>query len=193
MEQVPQITLSPVAQDVTIFITEWGQGFHIDWYTRQFDDITKDMVRKTHCIDDRFLWDDSITVGRMLNPEQFHFAENDVELVRFLITVDENPALHFPTTTNITDIRSWFELGNQESYAFSLAELMGPFRKLIRLKNRKKNFIDFGVWTQNFYSILVSLANSEYFYVKSKCKGKFLLSHFVFFYFRESKTCCSWR
>ena len=41
----------------------------------------------------------------------------------------------FPTPRNITDIRSWFGLVNQVSYAFSMAERMLPFRELLNPGN----------------------------------------------------------
>lgn len=45
--------------------------------------------------------------------------------------------LNFLTPTNITGIRSWFGLVNQVSFAFSQAEIMAPFRELLRTKDRK--------------------------------------------------------
>ena len=40
--------------------------------------------------------------------------------------------LDFPAPRNITDVRSWFGLVNQVSYAFSMAEKMLPFRQLLK-------------------------------------------------------------
>ena len=107
------LTLSPSARDATTFITEWGryrylrapQGFQTsgDAYTRRFDDITIDMPRKTRCIDDTILWDESIETsfwhtidyishcgsnGIVFNPQKFHFAEKEVEFAGFRITED---------------------------------------------------------------------------------------------------------
>ena len=163
------LPLSIAARDATIFITEWGryrylrapQGFHAsgDGYTRRFDDITVDTPRKTRCIDDTLLWDNTMesafwhTVnyithcgknGIVFNPDKFHFACNEVEFAGFVITADGvkptkkmiEAILQFPTPTNITDVRSWFGLVNQVSYAFSQAEIMTPFRELLRTKNR---------------------------------------------------------
>ena len=45
--------------------------------------------------------------------------------------------LHFPTSTNITSVRSRFGLVNQVSYAFAQAEIMACFRELLKTKNRK--------------------------------------------------------
>ena len=40
--------------------------------------------------------------------------------------------LEFPTPQKLTDIRSWFGLVNQVSYAFSIADKMQPFRDLLK-------------------------------------------------------------
>lgn len=40
--------------------------------------------------------------------------------------------LAFPTPKNITDVRSWFGLINQVSYAFSMTDRMLPFRQLLK-------------------------------------------------------------
>lgn len=138
------------------------QGFHAsgDGYTRRFDDITVDIPRKTRCIDDTLLWDgttdsafwhtlDYITHcgrnGIVFNPDKFKFACDEVEFAGFIITADgikpskkmTEAILNFPTPTNITGVRSWFGLVNQVSYAFSQAEVMAPFRELLRTKDRK--------------------------------------------------------
>ena len=118
------------------------------------------MVRKTRCIDDSLLWDDSIessfwhtieyinhcaNKGIVFNPDKFRFAEMEVEFAGFQVTANgvkptkrmTETILNFPTPTNITGVRSWFGLVNQVSYAFSQAEVMDPFRELLRTKNRK--------------------------------------------------------
>ena len=38
----------------------------------------------------------------------------------------------FPTPSNVTDIRSWFGLVNQVTYAFAVANHMRPFRDLLK-------------------------------------------------------------
>ncbi|XP_060605955.1 uncharacterized protein LOC132758355 [Ruditapes philippinarum] len=40
--------------------------------------------------------------------------------------------MDFPTPRNITDVRSWFGLVNQVSYAFSMTDKMLPFRELLK-------------------------------------------------------------
>ena len=126
-----------------------------DGYSRRFDEIVADIPRKTKCVDDTLMWSDSIqeaffqavewldTCGRQgitLNPSKFVFAKDTVEFAGFEITpttVRPCPSYltaiqNFPTPRNITDIRSWFGLINQVSYAFASAERMLPFRQLLK-------------------------------------------------------------
>ncbi len=42
----------------------------------------------------------------------------------------------FPTPQNLTDVRSWFGLVNQVSYAFSMTDVMLPFRELLKPSNK---------------------------------------------------------
>ena len=78
--------------------------------------------------------------GITLNPEKFIFVQDVVEFAGFEITHDTvrpckrflRAITEFPTPKNITDIRSWFGLLNQVSYAFSIAERMLPFRNLLK-------------------------------------------------------------
>ena len=68
------------------------------------------------------------------------FAQHTVEFAGFEITptaVRPCPQFlkaicDFPTPINITDIRSWFGLINQVSYAFASAERMLPFCALLK-------------------------------------------------------------
>jgi len=63
-----------------------------------------------------------------------------LKLTGFEITLDNvcpakkylDAMYNFPTPTNITDIRSWFGLVKQASYAFASAEHMMPFRLLLK-------------------------------------------------------------
>ena len=41
---------------------------------------------------------------------------------------------NFPTPTNVTGVRYWFGLINQEAYASFQAEVMVPFRELLKSK-----------------------------------------------------------
>ena len=130
-----------------------------DGYTRRYDEIVADIGDKTKCVDDTLLWSDTIEGsyfqavqwldicgrnGIILNPEKFVFSAPTVDFAGFTITMtDVRPCSRyleairdFPQPHNITDIRSWFRLVNQVAYAFSMAERMHPFRKL--LKNGKR-------------------------------------------------------
>lgn len=126
-----------------------------DGYSRRFDEIVSDIPQKTKCVDDALLWSESIeqaffhavewldTCGRngvTLNPTKFVFAKKTVEFAGFEITPDSvrpcprflEAIQNFPTPHNITDVRSWFGLINQVSYAFAMTERMLPFRKLLK-------------------------------------------------------------
>ena len=78
--------------------------------------------------------------GITLNPEKFVFSSPVVDFAGFTITMDSvlpcpkysDAILNFPVPRNIHDIRSWFGLVNQVSYAFSMAERMLPFRALLK-------------------------------------------------------------
>ena len=128
-----------------------------DGYTRRYDALVTDIPNKTKCIDDALLWADSIEEnyhqvvewldicgrnGITLNPTKFHFGMDTVEFAGFTIGPNEvKPAAHFyeaiqnfPTPQSITDIRSWFGLVNQVAYTFSMAEVMRPFRDLLKPK-----------------------------------------------------------
>ena len=130
-----------------------------DGYTRRYDELTASIPNKTKCIDDTLLWSDTIeesffqaaqwldTCGKhgiTLNPTKFHFAKDEVEFAGFEITKDTvrpckkyiKAIADFPTPQNLTDIRSWFGLVNQVSYAFSMADTMLPFRELLKPSNK---------------------------------------------------------
>ena len=132
-----------------------------DGYTRRYDEILANAKLShknyTKCIDDALLWSKSIedsfwkTVewleiagknGIILNPqpEKFEFAEDEVEFAGFEITSDSvrpcskylKAIREFPTPKSITNVRAWFGVINQVSYAFSMTEYMQPFRELLK-------------------------------------------------------------
>lgn len=126
-----------------------------DAYSRRFDEIVADIPHFTKCIDDTLLWADNLEEsffqtcrwldicgqnGITLNPDKFTFGQDTVEFAGFEITLDSvrpcrkylQAILDFPTPQNITDIRSWFGLLNQVSYAFCMADRMLPFRELLK-------------------------------------------------------------
>ena len=126
-----------------------------DGYTRRYDEIVADITQKTKCIDDALLWADDIEDsfwmavnwldrtgknGITLNPTKFVFAADEVEFAGFEVTLDDvrpcekylQTIRDFPTPKNRTDIRSWFGLVNQVSYAFSMTQQMEPFRRYLK-------------------------------------------------------------
>ena len=126
-----------------------------DGYSRRFDEIVSHIPNKTKCIDDTLLWADNLTEsffqavewldicghnGIILNPDKFVFGADTVEFAGFQITSTNvrpckkylDAIRDFPTPTNITDVRSWFGLINQVSYAFAATERMLPFRQLLK-------------------------------------------------------------
>jgi len=130
-----------------------------DAYSRRFDEIVADFPHKTKCIDDTLMWTDSIEQsffqavewldlcgknGIILNPSKFKFAKTTVDFAGFEITpTTVQPCArfleaiqNFPRPQTITDIRSWFGLINQVSYAFAAAERMLPFRDLLKQGKR---------------------------------------------------------
>ena len=142
-----------------------------DGYTRRYDEIVAEIPNKTKCVDDALLWADTLeesfyqTVqwldicgrhGITLNPEKFVLGCDTVEFAGFEITPDRvlpskkhSQAIRdFPTPTNITDIRSWFGLINQVSFAFSMADKMLPFRELLKPGTPFK-------WDDNLNSLFV--------------------------------------
>ena len=130
-----------------------------DGYSRRYDEIVCTVPDKTKCVDDTLLWSDTIEEsyfqaarwldicgrhGITLNPDKFQFASDEVEFAGFEITSNTvrpckkylKAISDFPTPQNITDVRSWFGLVNQVSYAFSMADQMLPFRDLLKPSNK---------------------------------------------------------
>ena len=130
-----------------------------DGYTRRYDEIASSIPNHTKCVDDALLWSDTIEEsffqacnwldlcgrnGITLNPEKFRFAQDEVEFAGFEITTDTvrpckkyiRAISDFPTPQNLTDVRSWFGLINQVSYAFSTTDTMLPFRELLKPSNK---------------------------------------------------------
>lgn len=128
-----------------------------DGYSRRFDEIVSDFPDKIKVIDDALLWSDDLESsffqackwldicgrnGIIQNPTKFMFGKDTVEFSGFEITSDNvrpapamlNAISDFPVPKNLTDIRSWFGLVNQVSYAFSMTDKMLPFRELLTPK-----------------------------------------------------------
>ena len=126
-----------------------------DGYSRRFDELVSHIPNKTKCIDDTLLWSDNLTEsffqavtwldlcghhGITLNPDKFVFGADTVEFTGFEIMPHSvrpskkylDTIRNFPTPANTTDIRSWFGLVNQVSYAFATADRMLPLRELLK-------------------------------------------------------------
>ena len=163
-----------------------------DGYTCRFDEIIMDFPQKTKCVDDTLLWTNSIeeaffnTVkfldlcgrnGIVLNPTKFVFAQPTVDFAGFQITpTSVKPSLRsleaikdFPTPKNITDVRSWFGLINQVSYAFASADRMLPFRNLLKpgIPFIWNNHLD-DLFTESKSIIVQEISDGVEIYDKSK-------------------------
>ena len=126
-----------------------------DSYSRRFDEIVSNFHNQIKVIDDALLWSDTLEGcffrtcewldicgknGIIQNPSKFVFGSDTVEFSGFEINptnVRPSPNMmkaiaDFPTPKNITDIRSWFGLVNQVTYAFSMTDKMAPFRELLK-------------------------------------------------------------
>jgi len=153
----------------TTFITPWGryryrvapQGFLAsgDAYSRRFDEIIRDVERKTKCVDDTLMWDDYLTEywwrmidflillgdnGVILNQDKFQFAQRTVDFAGFQISEKSIKPSHkfisaiseFPTPSKLTDVRSWFGLVNQVAHYDKLSNIMKPFKHLLSPKTK---------------------------------------------------------
>jgi len=140
-----------------------------DGYSRRMDEILSDTPNFTKCIDDTLLWADNLessffqaveflglcsSNGITLNPEKFQFGVDVATFAGFEITMDSvKPCSNFlesiekfPTPQNIHDIRSWFGLINQVSYAFASSTFLQPFRHLLQPSTPF-------IWTNNLNQI----------------------------------------
>ena len=136
-----------------------GAHWSGDAFTQRYDEVTKDVENIAKCVDDAVLWANDIAgafaqvcdymtlLGRngiVLNPDKFKFARLNVDFAGFTITSDSvkpcdeylEGILKFPAPTDISGARSFFGLVNQASYAFSMREVMQPFRDLLKKGNK---------------------------------------------------------
>jgi len=137
------------------------QGFLAsgDSYARRFDEIITDVERKTKCVNDTLMWDESLEEhwwrmtdflmllannGVILNRQKFQFAQESVNFAGSYITEHSikplqkfiDPILRFPTPSKLTDIRSWFGLVNQVSHYDKLSSIKEPFKHLLSPKTK---------------------------------------------------------
>ena len=81
--------------------------------------------------------------GIILSPSKFGFCQKELEFVGFWLGEDSikpspdtlKAITEFLRPTNITDIRSFFGLIEQVSFAFSKTAVMLPFRELLSPKS----------------------------------------------------------
>ena len=133
-----------------------------DIYTRRYDDIISDVPRKGKIVDDTLLYDSTITEafhhtfdylklcaenGITLNPKKFRFCRREVEFCGYLVgwegfrpcdeMISAIKNFPMPDEPTITDIRAWFGVVNQLAPFIANAEIMSPFRDLLKSKNLK--------------------------------------------------------
>ena len=133
------------------------QGFLAsgDAYTKRFDDITEGIENKTRCVDDSLLWEDTVegsfwsTVryidlcargGVVFNPKKFVFCRDEVDFAGFTIGKTSlrptagllRSIAEFPVPKTISEVRGWFGLVGQVSYAYQTSQVMDPFRDLLK-------------------------------------------------------------
>ena len=130
-----------------------------DAYTHRYDQVTRDFPHPfTRCVDDCLPWTNSIEDmffvvceyltltgkhGIIQSPSKFVFCQKELEFVGFWLGEDSikpspetlKAITEFPRPTNITDIRSFFGLVEQVSFAFSKTAVMAPFRELLSPKS----------------------------------------------------------
>ena len=159
------IPIHPDNQKHTSFLTPWGryqyrstpQG-HLaagDGYTQRYDEITADFPDYKRCVDDTYLWAESIREnflmtcqyitlcsnnGIVFNVDKFQFCKREVEFLGYTLTeygmkLTQNmlsSILEFPRPVDISGIRGWFGLVEQVAWAFSKTKEMEPFRALLK-------------------------------------------------------------
>ena len=126
-----------------------------DAYTRRYDEIVKDVLRKVKIIDDTLLYDNTIEGaffsawdyltlcaenGIVINVAKFKFCRARVDFAGLSITPTGTAPSEkilsviqdFPKPTDITGARSWFGLVNQISWAYAISPIMEPFREAIK-------------------------------------------------------------
>ena len=125
-----------------------------DGFSRRFDEIVSHVPNKTKCVDNTLLWSDNLSDsftqavdlldlcrhhGIILHKDKFVFGANTAEFAGSEITPDSvhpyekylDAICNFPTPANLMDMRSWFGLINQVSYAFAVTDCMLPFCQLL--------------------------------------------------------------
>ena len=133
-----------------------------DAYTHRYNQITSNIDRHIKVIDDSLLWSNNIhgawtdvtnflsTVGSrgvILNSNKFRFFTRKAMFASFQLGDGAIKPLEkhvtvicdFPEPKSLTDMRSFFALCEQVSYAYTIKEQLKPFHELV--KTKEKNFI----------------------------------------------------
>ena len=136
-------------------VTPQGYLASGDGYTQRFSNITAKIPNKRTIIDDTVLWSQNVEqnfydvcqmletcnqAGLIFNSDKFQFAQDTVEFAGLEITENGvrpsrkflKSIKDFPRPTNISEVRSFFGMVNQVSYAFAMSETMKDFRHLLR-------------------------------------------------------------
>ena len=138
-----------------------GYGSSTDGYTMRTDEILASVPGKPDnqdyekVVDDIIQWSGNLEEsfyricnilsygsksGMLFCPKKFQFAKDEVEYVGFMIGKDGirptdkyiEAIKNFPSPTCISEVRSWFGLINQVTYAFAKSDVMAPFRPLLQ-------------------------------------------------------------
>ena len=148
-----------------------------DAYTHRYDQITMGVRRHIKVIDDSLLWSTDMqqawddvtnflsTVGQrgvVLNETKFHFAERQADFAGFKLADGTLRPLEkhieairmFPEPRSLTDLRSFFALCEQVSYAYTIKEQLNPFRELIKTKDKKTFY-----WDEQLKNLFVNTRN----------------------------------
>ena len=130
-----------------------------DAYTYRYDDLTREVKDKVKCVDDTCLFKltieeaffhcwDYLTLcaknGIVINEEKFQFCRDYITFAGLNITptgIQPSDELlqaikDFPPPRDITGARSWFGLVNQASWAYSISDIMQPFRELVKQNSK---------------------------------------------------------
>ena len=159
-----------------------------DKYTSRYDTVIQSIPRKLKCVDDTLLYDKSIEDafyhtfdylytcakhGIIINASKFKFCQEEINFAGFVITPHGikpsestlRAIQEFPTPKSITDVRSWFGLVRQVSYAHAVSDYLAPFRGLLKHSaGSKPKFL----WNSNLQRIF---DESKLLLVKSVVDG----------------------
>ena len=101
----------------------------------------------------------------VINDKKFQFCKQTVTFSRLTITPSAftpsdnilSGIKDFTTPKDLTDARSWFGLVNQVTWAYSLSDIMKPFRNLIKPNNKFNWNAEFDKIFRDSKSILISM------------------------------------